>query len=1348
MRNISVCVFILTFLLLGLGCSGSKQNPTIPGLQDITQPSGDGRQGVDVTNDGSNDELLDMTDRSNPFDWIPLQGPHGLWGFWQIMIDKENNIVEIVPLRTSNLHLNAVKFLEPGGEPGMLQIVGGLNWNVDKTILDVDVQITHPFPTFPQFSGFDVKGILIPRAEFSGFSDATILTSGPDDLRILNADGYTRWWNPEEFIGNDIFSYRDGALGMKDSKWDFKSILNGFKYFADTLNEADPVITQDIAMRGVFAAGSTNKRHYTIAVPQFPADLIFNYAVDASWAPPLVKPPDIPDDFPPEANESEPWAIVPQETLNTLFYDETISEQGGELILQVAVYDWQNPGEAPAGSIERVVGEWPGLFDMTEAAFISNEGDYSLWELILAPQVGALSSTNDVEYLIWAESTDGGGYGGKLDPSVPLISAARFMASVSNEEPNVGPQIQGSIVGNASPGLVTEQYTLNATDPNGDPLSYNWTCVPNIVDDPGNGDGTIDIDWAVFGLGNFTIDCSVSDSINPPVDAPPLDITVGNAPPIVGLINGPTSVDATFTDAVYSVMAADPDPGQNLSYMWSFVIDGAPENFNIPGDVADGTLHLDFSAIDPGNYDINVQVSDGYAYVNSTKLDVTHSNTAPSVGQVTGKTPVNSSDTDTVYSAPWADPDTTQTLSFLWSVVPSGNPEDFSVPCNPDGSLNIDWAPIPVGVYDLNLQAGDGIALTSGNMLTVANVNIPPTVGLISGPLDVSSEDEDALYTVTITDPDPFQTVTVLWSVVPTGNSENFNIAANPDDSVNIDWSAYADGQWDVNVQADDGYDIVAGTLITVTKSDNTAPEIGDINGLQETYCNYTNGYYVALITDPEVPPQTLTVLWSLVPYGQLPNFDIPAALDHSVTIDWSTYPVGTYDMNVQADDGFGPVVGTPITIDRLNTAPVVGSIVGADSVLLDSIETYSTDSPTTDCDTGQTLSYAFSVVPQGAPANYSIPSATDSILINWADYGVGEWTIGLRVFDGYDYSFAVPLDVVVALCVGDAHTFLGTISVNEYSIAAMSILPRADVAFINEGASFFGGNGVVQIGSHTLGIFDADAIGTVSVINTLDFVTPDTALSIDADPIDGRLLVVAASAPHIINILDPDTLFGLWPVDGTISSGNPDITWVAIDLEADGDLIAVQRDISGGTTFRFVRYIYAAEAPFYTFDPTGTFAITSLLSPSPKIFDIAVNASNETVYLLEAGSANRGRMLTFLVQDGIAPALNHVTTAPLFTDVLDYFYSPASGATRYGDVEVDHINIDDEECRIVLYGRLIDGRGEVIRMDAGHVILDNQFYSEGLPAFAINVDSDPGTRNLIMPDEDSLEYWQTPVTW
>jgi len=1463
MRRFSVPVILFILLAIGVSCSGGGTNPAMPdfnGDPSITEsdqnpgtmnsliPDGSDRQAEEGTEGLIDPELTDSNE--HPLQGQPIQGSHALWGLYQFSIDPDANDLEIVPLRAATLHLNALKFLEPNGQYGLVQLDGGLAWNPDKTVLDLDLKVIHPFSGLDKFSGFDVRGIVIPKATLSGFSDPDLITSSMTDMRLLNPDGYTRWWNPTEFPGNTIFSYVDGALGQDDAVWDFESTLNGYKYFSNALGLNDEVYLQDQLDRGVFRAGTEVTRHYTLAIPTFPSSLIFNYAIDASWEKPANDPPMIPDDFPITANMPEPYAVISNELFNSIYYDENIPEQGGMLQLEIHVYDWQGATPSPTGTVAGVFGEWPGLFDLTEADFIGDQGPYAAYSMTLTPLDGVLSSTDDIEYLIWVESTDGAGYGGILDPSEPLIVGNRFSTAVLPEEPNLPPVIIDGVTGNAGPGLVTETYTVNAMDPNSDPLTYSWTVAPLISGDPGNGDGTIDIDWSLFGLGTHTVECLVSDSVNPDVPATPLEVLVGNTPPVVGAIVGPLDVSAADTAANYTVLASDPDVGQTLSYMWSFVPDGDPEDFSIPGDAGDGSLTIDYSTVAPGLYSINVEVSDGFDPVTGSPVSVTHNNTPPTVGGVEGKTPVYDSDTDELYQAAWSDPDTTQTLSFLWSIVPEGDPEDFLLPSNPDGSINIDWSTYSEGMWDVNVLADDGIDSTAGTKLTVEKIdNLPPVVGEVSGPETVYHTNVDAEYTCPISDPD-LDTLTVNWSVVPHGDPADYTIPGTESDPLTVDWSAYVDlGEYDVNVQADDGVNApVEGTLLVVTidntcpdagdvtgetpvdgydtaasysgaftepdttqilgilwsvvptgdpanfvipdlgggtveidwsgytlglydvnfqvddglcsdegnplivNRENSVPTIGDITGPDPVDCTDVASVYSAPIADPDTF-QTLTILWSIVPEGSMPSYVKPDNGDGSVTVDWSTNQVGNYEINVQVDDGVTVVTGTPIVVTRINTPPVMGDVSGPTTVTTADTENYFVDPATTDCDLSQSLIFNWSIVPQGDPANYNIPTGTDSIDIDWSVYGPGVWTVGCEAYDGYDYAIATTLDVTVTLepCSGSAHTYFGTVLPNDYSMAALSVIARADVSFMESGIGGINGTAVAQVGPSTLGLFDADTTGTPGVPFTYALGMTDSVISIDTDQIEGRIFAVTGNHPNLIKVIDSSIILGN-SIIAILDSGDPLITWVAVDVEADGDIWAVRRDATSGVTYELVRWLYddvdPGNPPYYTIDPVSVLDITTYTGTESDIFDIAINHSENMLYLLEAGPLGQGRMSTYLVQDGFAAAFMGIIGDVIFSQPLDYDESSFTGFAGYADIDVDHVDSSDERCRILIYGRLEDLTSELIRMDSGYNVLDTQTYTSAWPAFAINPDADVNTRNLIMPDAGNLAFWDTPVDW
>jgi len=71
---------------------------------------------------------------------------------------EDHNSVEAVPKRQARFHLNSLKFLESYCTD-CLQITQIKN-NGDGTI-DLTVRIDHPFNGFPQYTGFDVKGIIM-----------------------------------------------------------------------------------------------------------------------------------------------------------------------------------------------------------------------------------------------------------------------------------------------------------------------------------------------------------------------------------------------------------------------------------------------------------------------------------------------------------------------------------------------------------------------------------------------------------------------------------------------------------------------------------------------------------------------------------------------------------------------------------------------------------------------------------------------------------------------------------------------------------------------------------------------------------------------------------------------------------------------------------------------------------------------------------------------------------------------------------------------------------------------------------------------------------------------------------
>ena len=152
-----------------------------------------------------------------------LDDPHRLWGEWKLYFNAAHDRVDIVPEREGRFHLNALKFLESYCTD-CLKITGIKN-NGDGTI-DLTVQITHPFKDHPEYTGFDVKGIIMFNGSHAldtsyygaNFIDCPFpnpsLVSWKEmgDPEVLNAEGYTRRWAVSYQSGSSLpmFNYWKG----------------------------------------------------------------------------------------------------------------------------------------------------------------------------------------------------------------------------------------------------------------------------------------------------------------------------------------------------------------------------------------------------------------------------------------------------------------------------------------------------------------------------------------------------------------------------------------------------------------------------------------------------------------------------------------------------------------------------------------------------------------------------------------------------------------------------------------------------------------------------------------------------------------------------------------------------------------------------------------------------------------------------------------------------------------------------------------------------------------------------------------------------------------------------------
>jgi hypothetical protein len=252
-----------------------------------------------------------------------------LWGLWSIEISADRSSVTVAPNRTADLHLNTVRMLETN--PCKTCLTVGKIHLITPTQFNVDVTLRHPFPGLLKYTGFDVRGIFISKADYAFPPSGRMLAWGNSVPRLMNYDGYTSLFNPTEYPDTlPVPPALKYIPGNKATGGDLSSTLNPF------------IAYRKDAPRRMFEAGGEETRTFSIKAPSGP--IHFGYAVDACWYPvgtvvdPLV-------DFPLSANCLEAYAISVDAGAGLL------PEDGGQTGVEVKVFDHQSLDTISAVSI-------------------------------------------------------------------------------------------------------------------------------------------------------------------------------------------------------------------------------------------------------------------------------------------------------------------------------------------------------------------------------------------------------------------------------------------------------------------------------------------------------------------------------------------------------------------------------------------------------------------------------------------------------------------------------------------------------------------------------------------------------------------------------------------------------------------------------------------------------------------------------------------------------------------------------------------------------------------------------------------------------------------------------------
>ncbi len=416
----------------------------------------------------------------------------GCWGWWRVSLNTDTLEFDVELLRSAAFTCNVTRFMQPPSSP-----VHMISFSIDPVgsdfpngLFDVTVTLRHPFPGFNMYRGFDVRGIFMSDlGEFAldvDEHDPTLKYNRWDGPRLLNPDGYTRWWNYQEFTSyGTVFGYTPPAFAVpKNAEW--FSMLNPYKYFADELG-ADDELSLDPANRGTFSATpGVNSRDYLIQFAKAGMSPViqFTYAVDASWSQP---DPAFAPDYPVEAfnlsaNCQEAYQVKATIQSNSLWYEDA-GNLGGDLGLKIEVFDWQS-GSNPLGT----PGEVSGIYLSSDIGGID---DLEIMSLASAePGSGPTSS-------VWTVDLH------DLSPYFPNDGLNRMLITIESLHPDTyGPDIANpDIFDYPSAPLAAYQWvyvpvgsepagpTIVVTYPNGgeildvaEQVDVNWTAPPEVLD--------------------------------------------------------------------------------------------------------------------------------------------------------------------------------------------------------------------------------------------------------------------------------------------------------------------------------------------------------------------------------------------------------------------------------------------------------------------------------------------------------------------------------------------------------------------------------------------------------------------------------------------------------------------------------------------------------------------------------------------------------------------------------------------------------------------------------------------------------------------------------------------------
>jgi fibro-slime domain-containing protein/RHS repeat-associated protein len=392
--------------------------------------------------------------------------------------------------------------------------------------------------------------------------------------------------------------------------------------------------------------------------------------------------------------------------------------------------------------------------------------------------------------------------GGTASQSINIIVSANTI----NANPSIHSQPPKNIALSQ-----TYLYTVQASDPNYDPLSYTLETAPQgmTIDTQGR------ITWqpGATQLGSNPVSIKISDGRGGVVtqafniDVVSTTYRANNAPTITSTPNLVTNLERTYS---YNLSGSDPD---NDLLLWS--LDAAPSGMVI--DAQRGTLRWQPSSNQIGEHNVKVRLTDAWGSFVGQEFTLT----------VTGTN---------IPSAIVSNPITraAQNQLYTYTVVatdPENDPLTFSLGRKPAG-MTIDsngiirWTPqaSQIGSQQVEVFARDaqGAVTTQTYTIEVGATAINTAPSITSTPVYLAAVGSPYQYQVVATDPDAGDILTYQLLSVPASVT---GITIDPSTGL-LTWNNPVAGNYKIVVGAVDAAGLGAAQGFTLTARVNNAPVI------------------------------------------------------------------------------------------------------------------------------------------------------------------------------------------------------------------------------------------------------------------------------------------------------------------------------------------------------------------------------------------------------------------------------------------------------------------------------------------------------------------------------------------